>query len=397
MGFYWLWLKRVFFSSQIIFQLSSLFSLLALILAVAVLTVAIMTINGFSSGLEKALTDRQGHIRLQTKNDISQDRLLKDISIYKDFISQQAFFASFEALIVKEQSFKGVFFEAIQRKKPGSFSFLEKRVLKGEVRQEGPFIIVGSALAKELNLSVGSEVLALVSQWDDSYFFRQKAHFKVSAIADFGRHDFNSRVVFSTLSAVHTLGKDKLSGVNLWLKRKGQTDLLARKMRQSLGEAYLIRTWKELDKNFLKIIESDKKIIFFVLFILIVSAGFNVSSSLFVQVFRKTKEISILQAMGARKRLIRNLFLLNGLILGALGTAMGIALGIGFCFLLAWAQNKWHFIPMEIYQVNEIAPDWKSFDLLLIFFISLTVVVLSSVVPAKKACRLNIQTGLSHD
>ena len=144
-------------------------------------------------------------------------------------------------------------------------------------------------------------------------------------------------------------------------------------------------------------IESDKKIIFFVLFILIVAAGFNISSSLFVQVFRRTKDISVLKAMGAKKKLIRNLFLLNGLILGFFGSIMGISTGLFICYLLIFAQNKWRFIPAKVYQINEIVWNWQSTDLFLIFIVSLAVVILSSLLPAGRAYKMDVKAGLSRD
>ena len=86
MNFYWLWLKRVLFSSKTIFQFSALFSLFGLVLAVASLTVALLAFNGFSSGLEKALVEKQGHLRIQTASPIAPEKILEDIEGYKDFL-----------------------------------------------------------------------------------------------------------------------------------------------------------------------------------------------------------------------------------------------------------------------------------------------------------------------
>ena len=397
MGFYWLWLKRVLFSPKTIFQFSSLFSLVGLILAVASLTVALLVVNGFSAGLEKTVIDRQGHLRLQSKSGIPREKLLEDLSAYEEFSADQALFLSFEGLILKGSRFKGVFFEAIQDEKLRSFSFLKNHILKGNLESREAFVVLGSDLAEELKLSVGSTVSVLVSQPEDFHFSRKQARFKVGAIADFGRHEFNSYLVFFPLSFARILGFERVSGLNLWIKNKDQSGFLQKKMEAALGDSYTIHSWKEMDKVFFEVIESDKKIIFFVLLILIVSAGFNVSSSLFVQVFRKTKDISILKAMGAKKRLIRNIFLINGLILGFFGSIMGLLIGLVLCYTLVFIQNKWRFIPAEVYQINEMVWAWKSSDLTLVFFASLFVVLLSSLLPARRAYKMNVKTGLSYD
>lgn len=397
MNFYWLWLKRVLLSPRTVFQFSSLFSLFGLILAVASLTMAVLAFNGVSSSLENILINKQGHLRIQSRDNIFKEELLEAVGVYENSFSNEALFLSFEALILRDSQFKGVFFEAIQDEKLKSLSFLKNRILEGDLESSEAFVVLGSDLAEELKLSIGSSVSIIVSQAKDSYFSRKQAQFKVSAIADFGKHEFNSSVVLMPLSSTRSLGFDKISGMSLWLKDKNQTSSLKQKIKNSLGEAYVVQSWKDMDRAFFTVIESDKKIIFFVLLILIVSAGFNVSSSLFVQVFRRTKDISILKAVGAKKKMIKNLFFLNGLILGLFGTIIGILLGLLLCFMLVFIQNKWHLIPAKIYQVNEIVWDWKSFDLFLIFIVSLIIVILSSLLPAGRAYKMSVKAGLSHD
>ena len=396
MNFYWLWFKRVLFSFKTLFQLSTLFSLFGLILAVASLTVATLAIQGFSSGLEKVLVDKQGHLRLQTKP-VSKKQILEDIEAYKDLISNQALFLSFEGLILKDKKFKGVLFEAIEDEKIKKFSFLKNYISTGNLNFSEPFLFVGFSLAKELNLKIGSDVLVIVSKSESSYFSRKLFQFKVADLVDFGRHEFNSRLVLMPLSSSQLLGRNQVSGVNLWLKNQDQTEILKQRLKQTLNDSYFISSWKDIDQNFFEIIESDKKIIFFVLFILIIVAGFNISSSLFVQVFRKTKEISILKAMGITGNTIKKLFLFNGLVLGIIGIGLGGLLGLSVCYILVFIQNKWHFIPSNIYQINEIVWNWKSLDLLFVFLASLFVVVLSSVLPARKAYKMDIKAGLSHN
>ena len=397
MNFYWLWMRRVLFSPKNIFQWGSLFSLFSLILSVASLTVALLVFNSVSSSLENILIDKQGHLRIQAKENLSKKKLLEDMEVYEEFFSDKALFLSFEGLILHGRRFKGVLFEGVQDEKLKSLSFLKNRILEGDLESPGPFLVVGSNLAEELKLSAGSSAEVIVSQAKDSVFSRKQARFKVGAVADFGRHEFNSSFVLMPLSSVPVLGFDQISGASLWLKHKVQIHTLKQDMEKTLEDFYVVQSWKDMDRAFFAVVESDKKIIFFVLLILIISAGFNVSSSLFVQVFRRTKDISILKTMGAKRKVIRNLFLLNGLILGFFGTAIGILLGLLMCHALVFIQNKWHFIPAKVYQVHEIVWDWQSSDLLLVFIASLIIVILSSLLPAARAYKMNIKMGLSYE
>ena len=386
------------FSSNSLFQFSSLFSLVGLILAVAILTVALLVINGFSSGLEKTLIGKQGHLRIFSEENVSEREVLERIKPYQSALSSQALFFSFEGLILYKHNFKGVFFEAIQDEKLKTLSFLKNRIIEGSLMaSKEPFVLVGSDLAQELNLSIGSEVLVLVSRPEDSYFSKKTLTYKLSAIVDFGRYEYNSRFVLMPLSSVQALGKDQVSGVSLWLKKKEQTEFFKKQLKKRLKDSYFVYSWKEVDEAFFNIIESDKKIIFFVLLILIIVAGFNVSSSLFVQVSRKTRDINILKAMGAKQGVVRNIFLLKGLILGVFGTIFGLLLGLLFCYMLLFAQEKWRFLPAKVYEVNEVVLDWQNKDLVLIFVVSLIVVLLSSYIPARRAYKMAVRRGLSRD
>ena len=72
-------------------------------------------------------------------------------------------------------------------------------------------------------------------------------------------------------------------------------------------------------------------------------------------------------------------------------------MGLSFCYVLIFIQNKWRFLPSEVYKINEMVLDWQIGDLFLIFFISLAIVLLSSFLPARRAYKMSVQAGLSHD
>lgn len=400
MKLYFLWLKRILFSSQSLFQFSSLFSLIGLVLAVCSLTVAVLIINAFSTGLESVLIDRQGHVQVQSDHTFESEESLDWLSDYQEDIKNQVFFLSFEGLIVEGQSFKGALFEAIEDEKIKELAFFKKRLQEGALNKTSPFILIGSELAKQLKVSVGDQLSVVVPQSKEGVFSRRQAQFELAGIMDFGSYEFNSFFVLMPLSSAQKFlfpqSPHQVSGIKLWLWNKDKSTGISQDIAQILGDSYLVTSWKSADPVFFEIIESDKKIIFFVLLILIVSAGFNVSSSLFVQVFRRAKEINLLKAIGIRQSSLRNLFLLNALVLGCLGSSAGLILGLIFCRLLIFLQNQWQLIPIQTYQISEMTWSWRFSDLLFIFFISLLIIVLSAVLPARRAYKMNIKQALSY-
>ena len=292
MSFYWFWLKKALFFHKNLFQPGSFFSLLSLILAVACLTVAVLAFNGVSASLENIFINKQGHIRIQAEGEVFKSELLNTLSPYKESLTDKALFLSFPALLLEGRQFKGLLFEALEDDKLKNSPFLKHRILKGDLSSKDPFLVLGLDLAKELNVSVNSSVEVIVFKEGDSLFSRQQARFKVGAIADFGRYDFNTSFALMPLSYSNLLGFDKVSGISLWLKKPSQADVLKQKLELEFGESYLVQLFKEMDPTFFIEIESDKKIIFFVLLILIISAGFNVSSSLFQGFLKKPKRLA---------------------------------------------------------------------------------------------------------
>ena len=398
--FYWLWIKRFVFSSRNIFQLSSFFSVLSLSLGVAILTVALLAVNGFYLSLENIIIDKSGHVVVFSKEEESQKDILNSLYSSSSQLESQMPFLSFKGLILNDSRFKGVLFEGVDFENSYYLSRFKRRVLKGDLKNmDASSLIVGSQLAKELNLKVNSHVRVLTMESKNSiHVSRRKQSFSVAAILDFGKYDFNSRWVLMPLTEAQLLTerKNQISGVRLWLKHHVFTDTFVKALKMQ-DEKRQILSWKELEKSFFNIIDSDKKIIFLVLLILIIAAGFNVSSSLFIQVLSKTKDISVLKAMGAKNHFIITLFLLKGLVLGAFGGGFGILGGMGLFHLGLFLQRKWNFIPESVYQLNSLVFQWKSWDLVFIFLSVLVVSLVAAFFPAVRACRLPIKKGLDYN
>ncbi len=398
---YWLWLKRTLLSRRGLFEARPLFSIAGLSLAAAALTAALLVVSGFSASIERAIIGKTGDLSVLSKKPAPRGELFLPMLPHQELVQDQAAFLSFAGMILSKGRFKGAIFEGLDDERFKKDPFLRQRILEGSL--EGlpggePFAVIGRAMAKDLNLRPGSFVsVVALPEGESLYFSRKRQSFPVGAVADFGRHDFNSRYVLIPLSAAEALlGREGLvSGARFWLKRPDRAAELVRQMRAEKYGCCHIAHWKDTDRWFFKMIEMDKKIIFFVLFIMIIAAGFNVSSALFVHVFRRARDISVLKAAGAAPETVRNIFLLEGLVTGVLGLSLGAAMGWGIVAALIFAQNKWHFIPEEAYQANEIVISADPLDAAALILSSLFVIVLASLIPARRAYNRDIKEGLA--
>ena len=413
--FYRLWIKRVLLSSGRLFQLSARFSLLSLILGVAALTTAILTVEGFSNGLKRAVQDISGHILILTNEPVPQEAFNEILQAYASKIQNRTDFLAFEGLILKDGAFKGALFEgadfASLRNNPRFLARLVQGALPPPSLDSSPSLIAGLALSKELQLSVGSSVIVAAPHQSGARL-SQKESFKVAAIADFGRHSLNARYVLTSLAAARKLKtppsgdflKEALpeenrsgtavSGSRLWLKNPDLAESTAESFRAA-NPGLSVASWRDMERRFFDVIEMDKQVIFFVLLVLVAAAGFNVSGALWTAVFRRTREISVLKAMGASSRRIAGLFLMEGFFLGLIGAIGGIGLGYIVCRALFWLQEKRDFIPAGVYPVNEIPIRLiGSSDLPLVFASALAVSLTASLFPALQAYRKDVTDGL---
>ena len=401
--FYRLWLKRIVFSPADVFQVTSLFSIIGLILGVAVLTVALLTVNGFSRSLQKVIVDRNGHLVFLSEEKQPLENFLNKLEIYQSSIRQAVPFLSFTGLASGSGELKGVVFEGLDFSSFTSDLTVQARIIRGQIdlKNSHSFVILGRSLAEDLKVNVGDSIQAVfVESSGQMDLSRKKKSFSVDGIADLGKHDLNSRLVLMPLSTGQQLmGRgDQVSGLRIWLKEDSQTKPIVRTLNYQYGDSgYQAASWMDMERSFFNNINSDKQIIFFVLLILIIAAGFNVSSALFVQVFKRTREISILKALGAGNSVILRIFLLRGLALGLSGAFLGLVLGLIIFRALLFFQQKWRFLPSEVYQVSEIVLHWKTWDLAIIFFSALFVVLLASILPARRACHIPIKKGLTYE
>jgi lipoprotein-releasing system permease protein len=128
-----------------------------------------------------------------------------------------------------------------------------------------------------------------------------------------------------------------------------------------------------------------------------VAAVFNISAALFVSVFRRYRELSVLRAMGATRGFIMGVFSLQGMAMGFIGGVLGIFLGLGICEFLIWLQDKVQLFPGEVYRIDHVALEIRMSDLLTIAGACMLICFLATLAPARRGSRIKIVEGLRYE
>jgi lipoprotein-releasing system permease protein len=263
--------------------------------------------------------------------------------------------------------------------------------LAGGAPGEPPRIAIGNELARNLNLKVG-DYLNVISPLGTATAMgrlpRTKA-FRVAAIFNSGMHEFDSSLVYTSIPSLQEflgLG-DRVTGLEVGVKDIYAAEHLAAVIREKLGAPFYTNNWMQMNRSLFAALKLQKVTLFIILTLIVLVAAFGIASTLFMMVMRKTRDIAILKSMGATGQSIRRIFVINGLVIGGLGTTVGLGLGLGLCGIL----KEYQFIklPQEIYYISTLPVTIQAPDVLAIIAAAMAISFIATLYPAWQASRLD--------
>ncbi|MBI2471008.1 MAG: ABC transporter permease [Planctomycetes bacterium] len=238
-------------------------------------------------------------------------------------------------------------------------------------------------------------VLVTLKEWDK---ISVKA-FVVAGKFKSGMYDFDKNYVYIPLAIAQELvgskEKDAVTGISVKLDDYRYANQVRDKLQAELGFEYYVQTWEDARKTFLTAVMMERRVMAFILFFIIVVAGFNILAILTMIVLEKSKDIGVLKALGATTRGIMSIFLLNGLLIGSIGASVGVAIGLSIVFRINWLENflynatGWRPFPPEVYYFNQIPTVVDTGSIIFTAGIAIASSVVFSVYPALRAARLD--------
>jgi lipoprotein-releasing system permease protein len=271
----------------------------------------------------------------------------------------------------------------------GSF-FLDSMV--SERKRTLPSVIIGSGLADKLGVRPGGEVVIGSLTADDNGELSttpKMARFVVSGIFETGMYEYDLNFVYISIPvAQHLLNMHGVEGIQIKTVNLNQADRISKNVKDALG-GYPYRTsdWKSQNKSLFDWMRLERLIIFIVISLIMVVAIFNIVSSLIMMIIEKRREIGILMGMGATSGTIMRIFMLNGIVVGVLGSTLGTALGLLICYI----QQRWSLIPIpgDIYFINKLPVKILMFpDIIAIYVTANLLCFLATLYPARLASKV---------
>ena len=186
---------------------------------------------------------------------------------------------------------------------------------------------------------------------------------------------------------------DTVTGLEIRVDDIFIADQVADAIQDKLGFPYAARDWMEMNRNLFSALKLEKIMMFIILVLIILVASFNIVSTLTMIVVEKSREIAILKAMGANRRGVMRIFIINGLIIGLVGTVIGIPLGYGACQLL---QN-FITLPSDVYYISHIPVIIRASDVYLVSVSAILISFLATLYPSFQAAKLEPAEALRYE
>lgn len=393
---------------QTFISVISLVSVAGVALGVAALIVVLGVMNGFGTNLRQKILGLNAHMLVLSADGLVEDYqpLVHKATHVPGVVGATPFLYAEAMISSPAGGVKGVVVRGIDPATAGTVLSVERDMMTGSLaglsqRTPHPGIVLGKELAARLGVGLGSTVQVLAPSGKRSVagFTPKIVSFTVAGIFASGLYEYDSSLVFVAIpqaQALLGLESDAVTGLELKVADINSVEGLAPHVAQSLGGAPLyVRHWIEMNQSLFAALKLEKTAMAVILVMIVLVGSFSIVTTLVMMVMEKTKDIAVLMAMGATRTQIRRIFVIQGLIIGCIGTTLGFALGLGVCGLL----SRYQFIklPADVYYLDHLPVELQALDLTAIGVCAMLLCFLATLHPSRQAARLNPTEALRHE
>jgi lipoprotein-releasing system permease protein len=272
-------------------------------------------------------------------------------------------------------------------------------LVRSAVEVVRPGLVVGRELAKTLHVYVGDEV-TLVSPLGDlgpMGVLPKTRKYRIAAIFYSGMYEYDATHVYTTLEEAQSYfgAADQITAIEVKVDYAENADRVEPLVAEAVARPELrVRDWREMNKNLFSALKLERIATFLILSIEIIVASFCIVCTLLLMMTEKAKEIAILKALGATDGLILRTFMTEGILIGGMGTVIGVATGLALCTGLAWFGLR---LDPDVYYIDRLPIDVNGWDYGAVTLAALTICTVATLFPARQASQLRPVDGLRYE
>ncbi len=385
-------------------------SMLGIALGVAALIIVLSVMNGFQKEVRDRMLSVVSHIEIFSPQSTALPDVARTLAEARQNpnVIGAAPFVGAQALLARGEDMKGTLVRGIDPALEGAVTDLAatneetlKLLVPGEFR-----VVLGGELARALGVRAGDAVtlIAPAGQVTPAGVVPRLKQMTVAGTFDSGHYEYDSALVLLHHEDAQRIFRlEGPTGIRLKLKDLHQAREVTMQLAGSLSDQLLIRDWTQQNRTWFAAVQLEKRMMFIILTLIVAVAAFNLVSTLVMTVTDKRADIAILRTLGASPKSIMGIFVVQGAMVGVIGTCVGLLLGLGIAAnidvivpAIERALNA-SFLPKDIYLISKMPSEPQASDIVPIGVISLVLAFVATLYPSWRASRVNPAEALRYE
>jgi lipoprotein-releasing system permease protein len=402
---------------QFFISIITIISIAGVFLGVMALIIVLAVMNGFETDIKEKILGTYSHVILLKYGEegISQhSTLIEQVKGYERVVSASPFIYN-QVMLTSKTNVSGVVIRGIDPESAVEVTNIGRALKEGSLTdlkpQGGTETIAGIIIGRELARHLGAflndpiTVISPMGTITPMGMVPRMKQFKVVGIFNVGMYEYDSSLAYISLKeAQRFFGMgEAVTGIEIKVDDLYKAKEVARVIQRNLGFPYWTKDWMEMNKNLFSALRLEKVIMFIILFLIVFVAAFNIVGTLIMVVMEKNKDIAILKSMGATSRSIMKIFIIEGLIIGAVGTILGALSGllaaINMETIAGYVERVLGFevFPRDVYYLDRFPSEVNSVDVVIIIIVALMLCFLATLYPSWKASNLDPAEALRYE
>lgn len=391
-------------------SLITAFAYIAIALGVATLIIVMSVMGGFRHELLSRILGINGHITIAAPGAypfnnyqvaIEEIKGIKNVDIVTPLVEGQVLASS-------NRSSTGAMVRGIAKE-----DITKKEILKNSLSHidlkefEENSVIIGSRLARRLGIYTGDEITIISPEGKMTAFGtvpRMKSY-KIIGTFELGMYEYDSSFIFMPFETAQIFfsAKNAVTNIDITLKDSENLKPVKEAIEVAVGNNAYVYDWKQTNSSFFNAIEVERNVMFLILTLIVLVAGFNIVTALIMIVKDKGKDIAVLRTMGATKSMITRIFFMDGAFIGIVGTVLGVSIGLLFCYNIESVRQFLEMISgrelfsAEIYFLSQLPAKVDMNEVITIGGTTLLISFLATIYPAYRASKFDPVEALRYE
>lgn len=389
----------------------SIISIVGIALGMTVLITVLSVMNGFQREIRTRILGVASHVQISgADNGVTDWQSIAAVAGRNDQVVASAPYVSAQGLLSNGSAVRGVFIRGIDPALEEKVSELGQHMRAGtlESLRSGEFgIVLGQELARSLGVAPGDKVVLIAPQGQvtPAGIMPRLRQFTVVGIFSVDHFEYDSGLALMHIEDAQKLFRleGAVTGVRLKLKDLFRATEVAYELSGQLGPGMYVSDWTMQNANFFRAVQIEKRMMFLIVFLIIAVAAFNIISSLVMAVKDKQSDIAILRTLGAAPGSITKVFLVQGALIGVVGTALGLLGGVSLALnvdvVVPFIERVFgvKFLAKDVYQITELPSELLMPDVVATAVVSLVLSLLATIYPSYRAAKVNPAEALRYE